>query len=147
MATAKVLNVPVHSTTLLRELDFGEWEGQKWSQIQAANPEDFSRLMSSDPGFAPPAGETIDHLNNRLDQAIGEYDLGSSQRTIAVVAHDGILRSMIAAILGWPATNMVNMILFNGSVSEIVTQAKIPKLAQLNFYDHMTPSYEESKLN
>lgn len=147
MATAEPIGIPVHSTTRLCELNFGDWEGQKWSKIKADQPEDFRRLMISDPEFAPPGGETINHLNIRLEQAIDEYDLISSPHTTAVVGHDGILRSMIASILGWPATNMINMGLFNGSVSEIEIHNGFPKLAILNFYDHMTPSYEESNLN
>lgn len=144
--TSNAISDSAMPTPLLRELDFGDWEGQKWSTIRSNYPDDFERILKMDPDFAPPGGEKISGQIDRVEQAAYEYDLANSPDLIAVVAHDGILRSLIALLLGWNTENMNNMSLFNGSVSEITTGAAAPKLELLNHYQHVSSTYEESNL-
>jgi broad specificity phosphatase PhoE len=145
--TANTISSSAAPTSLLRELDFGSWEGQKWSSIRSEYPEDFDRLLNYDPEFAPPGGETISSMNNRLETAITEYDLHQPLQTTAVVAHDGVLRFLIASILGWPSSSRENMSLFNGCISTIFFGDKVPSLDLLNHYDHLSSTYEESVPN
>jgi broad specificity phosphatase PhoE len=140
--TARAFTDSPNETPLLRELDFGDWEGQKWSNIIVESPEEIRRLLAPDPEFAPPGGETIASMNSRIKQAIYEFDLRNSSQTTTVVGHDGILRSLTTSILGWPTANKECMTLFVGSVSEISILDGVPRLDLLNQYDHMTPSYE-----
>ena len=145
--TANAISSSATPTPLLRELDFGSWEGQKWSTIRSAYPEDFDRLINYDPEFAPPNGETISSMDSRLETAIVEYDLRQPSLTIAVVAHDGVLRFIIASILGWPSKSRKNMSLFNGGISTLSFHNGTPRLELLNHYDHLSSTYEESAIS
>lgn len=145
--TANTISASAVATPLLRELDFGDWEGQKWSDIRLDYPEDIDRMMSYDPEFAPPGGETISSMNNRLETAIAEYGLRRPSQTIAVVSHDGVLRFLITSILGWPSSGRENMSLFNGGISTLYFEDNVPRLDLLNHYEHLSSTYEESVLN
>ena len=145
--TANAISDSAVPTPLLRELDFGSWEGKKWSDLRSDYPEDIDRMMSYDPEFAPPDGETISSMDDRLETAIIEYDLRQPNRTTVVVSHDGVLRSLVASILGWPAKSRENMSLFNGGISTISFSDNTQRLDLLNHYDHVSSTYEESVIN
>ena len=142
--TANAISSSAVSTPLLRELDFGSWEGHKWSDIRSEYPEDVERMMNYDPDFAPPGGETISSMDKRLESAMVEHELRQPTETTAVVSHDGVLRFLIASILGWPAKSREYMRLFNGGISTLSFQNGTPKLDLLNHYDHLSSTYEES---
>lgn len=141
--TASGIDAPMSTSPLLRELDFGEWEGQKWSDLHAHSPEAIRRLQSGDPGFATPGGELISSMNERVEQVITEENLRNSDQTIAVVSHAGVLRSLAVCILGWPATTIGDLTLFVGSVSSIFVRHGIPRLDLLNYFEHLAPSYAD----
>lgn len=141
--TASGIDAPMSTSPLLRELDFGEWEGQRWSDLHAHSPEAIGRLQSGDPGFTPPGGEPISSLNTRVEQVITEENLRNSDQTIAVVSHVGVLRSLAVCILGWPATTIGDLTLFVGSVSSIFVWRGIPRLDLLNHFEHLAPSYAD----
>jgi broad specificity phosphatase PhoE len=145
--TANAISASAAPTPLLRELDFGSWEGQKWSWVHSERPEEWERLINYDPEFAPPDGEAIASMDNRLEKAIVEYDLRQPTQTTAIVAYDGVLRFLIASIRGWPSTGRENMSLFNGGISTISFEDDIPRLDLLNHYDHLASTYEESVFN
>jgi probable phosphoglycerate mutase len=140
--TAKTIDDPLITTPLLRELDFGDWEGQKWSEVASDYPNDIEGLLYSDPSFAAPNGDSLGSLNERVSELINEYDLRRTTDTTALVSHDGTLRSLIAKILGWDTKNMANLTLFVGSISVISSVNTKPSLELLNHYDHLNLSYE-----
>ena len=147
LETANAISKSVISTPLLRELDFGDWEGQKWSKISSDYPEDIECLLSSDPKFAAPGGDSLGSLAERTDRVIVEYDLRSSQDTVAIVSHDGTLRSMIVKTLGWNPQNLGNLTLFVGSISVISLGPRFSYLQMLNHYEHLSSSYQEAPPN
>jgi len=146
LETISGIGVEPDTTPLLRELDFGKWEGRKWSDVASRYPKDIEKLLNSDPSFSPPGGDSLESLNERIQQAISEFDLLSSTKTTVVVSHDGTLRAMIAQLLGWNLQNMGNLSLFVGGISVISTQTETPKLELLNYYDHLSSSYAASSV-
>ncbi len=143
LQTASEIDLPLVSTPLLRELDFGDWEGQMWSRISSDYPEDIGGLLNSDPKFAAPGGESIESLAERIDRAVVEFDLRNSPETIAIVSHDGTLRSMIVRALGWKPENVGNLTFFVGSISVISLGDRHSILQMLNHYEHFNPSYQK----
>jgi broad specificity phosphatase PhoE len=143
--TAKAICEPLTVTPLLRELDFGDWEGEKWSKVASDYPDDIEGLINSNPTFKPPNGDSLASLNERVDELINEYDLRTSLATTAIVSHDGTLRSIISNMLGWELKNSANLTLFVGSISVISFVNTKPSLELLNQYDHLNPSYESGR--
>ena len=142
--TAEAIDAPLTTTSLLYEIDFGDWEGQRWPEIREKYPEEVERLVRSDPGFSPPGGESVASVYSRINGAIEEFDLRNTSENVAVVAHGGTLRGMIASILNWPTNRDENVVVFVGSVSSIKVGRGTPKLDLLNYHEHLAPSYFDS---
>jgi alpha-ribazole phosphatase len=76
----------------LREIDFGEWEGQAWDTIDRA---DLDRWAACPLTFAAPGGETGEALIARVRSFARELD-----RDGVVVSHGGPLKVLAALLAG-----------------------------------------------
>jgi alpha-ribazole phosphatase len=83
----------------LDELDFGEWEGQRWSDIGHSA----TQVLGGGDYFDQPApgGESYRDLLTRIDAFLAE--LGSSFERIAVVTAAGPIRAILVRCLELPA--------------------------------------------
>lgn len=145
--TARRIDAPMSTSLLLRELDFGEWEGRKWSELgldYVETAEKVRRLRVADPNFSAPGGELLSSLSERVERLIAEEGLRESEQTFAVVAHAGVLRVLATSMLKWPIAASGSLTMFVGSISSIFTRHDIPRLDLLNYFDHLAPSYTES---
>ncbi|WP_440133286.1 histidine phosphatase family protein [Chitinophaga sancti] len=71
----------------LKELNFGEWEGMKWEEIDRALMDHWGAHYISS---GPPAGESLQDLVNRLDAFL--KDLVVSEKVV-IVTHAGVIRA------------------------------------------------------
>ena len=81
----------------LSEIDFGEWEGRRWDQIERCQ---LDAWASDVLGFVPPGGESVASLRDRaVDFATslvqGDHTARSESQGIALVTHAGIMRALI----------------------------------------------------
>ncbi|RED18944.1 alpha-ribazole phosphatase [Flavobacterium cutihirudinis] len=76
----------------LKEMNFGDWELMKWNDIpsEQLNPwmEDFVNIQVSN-------GESFVELHNRVGIFLSEILSKNSQNPIVIVAHAGIIRSIL----------------------------------------------------
>jgi probable phosphoglycerate mutase len=56
----------------LRELSYGEWEGQNWQEIEARRPNALADWLADPHGFCPPGGETHHQLRSRSAEFLTE---------------------------------------------------------------------------
>jgi probable phosphoglycerate mutase len=75
----------------LLEIDFGDWEGLTWAEIEAQHPLLHSAREADPFGFIVPNGENYPMVFERITSA-----LDSLQRDTVVVAHAGVLRAVLA---------------------------------------------------
>ena len=103
-AQAMAGDLPVGTVPGLEELDCGDWDGLSFDEIRARYPEDYAR-RGLDPALPPPGGETPEAAAQRGLAAL--YDLAARTRgDLAVVAHAGLNRAMLCALLGKPFREM-----------------------------------------
>ena len=79
----------------LMELNFGAWEGRRWTDIGRAESETWAADYL---GSAPPDGESYSELLARVDAFLA--DLGSSFERIVLISHAGPLRALLVRCLG-----------------------------------------------
>ncbi len=82
----------------LAEMDFGEWEGLLWAEIQARSPEWAGRKLDNWFAFAPPGGEAWDQFRARIDRALDRILAGPFPA--AVVAHMLVNAVLAERLLG-----------------------------------------------
>ncbi len=96
---ARQLNVPVHLTPNLRELNFGKWEGLTYDQIVTEWPEAIHTFFDRPDQLSIPEGETFQVLQQRAMREIREICRENPGETVCVVAHGAILRTILASAL------------------------------------------------
>lgn len=78
----------------LLELDFGAWEGQRWSDIDRRE----SDPWADNPwAKAPPGGETFADLHRRVTQALTDH---TPSAETAIVTHAGVIRAARMILTG-----------------------------------------------
>ena len=75
----------------LRERGFGEFEGKTFVEIEASLPEQARRWRSRDPLFAPPGGESLTALRERVLEAASRLAARHPGELIALIGHGGVM--------------------------------------------------------
>lgn len=125
-------NVPVYSSPLRRarqlaealhpspvidarlsEIDFGDWEGRAWNDIER---EALDAWAADVTGFTPPGGESVARLQERV------LDFAASllpQPAVALVAHAGVLRALVGHWRQLPVAEWTQLGFDYGSVTAL----------------------------
>ncbi len=88
--------LPLMMDPLLRELNFGGWEGLTLNEIQSRFPQECNEWMQDPWAVRIPGGETAEELKLRVIEAWNRIidDLPAA-RTVVIVAHGGPLRVLM----------------------------------------------------
>lgn len=84
----------------LREIDFGEWEGLSWEEIESRDPMFARRWSNSYPDLPAPEGEAFKTFRFRVLKEVNRLLSLSSQRSAAVVTHAGVMRVVLRSLCG-----------------------------------------------
>lgn len=77
----------------LRELNFGQWEGRTYVEVMSLDQELLERWYDDPFVIAPPDGETLTQLGQRVDEWLEQtMDLLHTDETVIVVTHGGPIR-------------------------------------------------------
>ena len=87
----------------LREIDFGRWEQKSFDEIETSDPE-LIPAWSQYKDFVFPEGEAVDEFIGRVKTALDEFK-GMDGKEIGVIAHGGVIRTMICLALGLDPKN------------------------------------------
>ncbi len=82
--------LPLEIDERLHELDFGEWEGRTWKDIETKDPRRFQAWANDWQRAAPPQGECIANLQQRIGRFVGDL----AEDPVLVVTHAGPIRAM-----------------------------------------------------
>lgn len=103
----------------LRELHFGDWDGQTWDAIAQSHPE-LSFAYWDDPGdHRPPGGESWNEAAARIHSATDALIHAHRGRDLILVAHFGAILTQIQRALGYAAVDAFAHRIDNLSVTRI----------------------------
>jgi alpha-ribazole phosphatase len=102
----------LRSDARLMEKHFGAWEGKYWDDIARHEIDAWAADVMD---YAPPGGESARQLMRRV-QAFMDDLAQLPQQHIAVVAHGGNIRAMLAQIAGIPLTDTLDWAMEYGAV-------------------------------
>jgi len=91
----------------LREIDLGEWEMKKFSDLARECPDDLDRRWTEIETFRPPKGESFEDLAKRAVPAIREKL--TDRRSLAVFGHLGVFRTILWEEIGIPLKTVFSM--------------------------------------
>jgi broad specificity phosphatase PhoE len=103
----------------LREIHFGRWEGLSWRQIARRFPRLSRVWLTHFPHHPIPGAEPFDAFKRRVTCELDKIVTVHSGSCVAIVAHAGVVRLILAAALGVPERNLFRMASDPGSLSVI----------------------------
>jgi alpha-ribazole phosphatase len=102
----------VHSDRRLMEMHFGDWEGSRWNDIPRCEIDSWSADILN---YAPPNGESPQNMLLRVERLL--HDVTKlTQKQVALVAHAGSIRALLALLGGVPLTRTLNWQIEVGTV-------------------------------
>jgi len=129
-----------HSDSRLREVNFGDWEGMTYDEIKAKYPETLTAWEADIFKNAPPHGETLEGLAVRVQSMLDELREKHEDQNVLVVAHGGVLQTLICLALKLPPTMYWQFHLSTASLSEVAFYPAGAILNLLNDTSHLPSS-------
>jgi alpha-ribazole phosphatase len=136
-AIALRCKLPVQEDQRLREMSFGAWEGMTHDEIQARWPGEREAWFADPVRIAPPGGETLAQVSDRVRSALDEIVKRSAGGTAVLVAHGGVLRTLICLAVGLDPQVQWRFRIHEASISEVQVYDGTGALVTLNHTHHL----------
>jgi alpha-ribazole phosphatase len=121
----------------LCEIDFGRLEGLTFEEIQAQFPAVARLWIERNPALEFPGGENRNQFYERVCNFTTRLSGGTEQGTILIVAHSGVLRTIICRLLGLELDFRWQIKLDLASLSTVETSPNMNLLTLLNDVSHL----------
>jgi len=93
------IGVEIEEIPDLDEMDFGEWEGLTWQEVEAREPEGWRAWLNDPWHFSAPGGETLHQLRDRVIPAVEALLDAHPKDRILVATHGGPIRVVLGHAL------------------------------------------------
>ncbi|MBS3811379.1 MAG: alpha-ribazole phosphatase [Halanaerobiales bacterium] len=121
----------------LMEIDFGEWEGLTFAEIEENYPK-LAHKWAKDPTCCkPPEGEHIQEVEERVGDAIDQIVKENQDKKVLIATHGGIVRIIIAYLLELPLNRIFSIEVDNVSISRVKFYDHYPVVKLLNSTHHL----------
>lgn len=84
----------------LKEIRYGEWEGQTNEYVKAHYAEDYEHWLTEPAWNAPTGGETSVQIASRSSAVIAEIESNYTEGNVLVVSHKATIRIILCSLLG-----------------------------------------------
>jgi alpha-ribazole phosphatase len=139
---ASIHHLPVEACPEINEIDFGDMEGLNFSEIHSRFPEVARMWIERSPDLAYPHGESLAQMETRVAEFRKRMLKHAGGKTVLIVAHAGILRSLICQLLELELCHRWNFRVELASLSILETFPEIAVLSLFNDTSHLTHSGE-----
>lgn len=135
---AAARDLPLQIDPRLREQAFGEWEGRTRREVLAADGERLLRWEADlgDRGMAPPGGESLDAVQRRMLDLVGDLSREHPGNWIVLVSHVGPIKALLCAALGVPLAAARHLFLDPATLS-VVDWGEHPVVRLFNAHAHL----------
>jgi broad specificity phosphatase PhoE len=128
LAVARGIDVAVDDD--LREIDFGDFEGRRYEEIEAAEPELYRTWMSSPTTVRFPNGESYADVSVRALRAFER--IRTAHECAVVVTHGGVIRAGLAAWLAMPGEAIFRLGQSYGGLTVVDWLENVPLVRVMN---------------
>ena len=117
----------------LREIDFGDWTGLSWQELHDRHQISAFEWLDFIERGAIPQGECAQKFRARIEPCLTGMLERHSGDTVAVVCHGGVIRMLLAILLGLPLPRMRAFDIEYASVTRLRCDARAVEIDLLNF--------------
>jgi len=136
-AIARYHKLPVQEEADLREMTFGAWEGSTYDEIMARDADLVQRWLSDPTIYAPPGGETVIQLRDRVAPVLQRWRTRYPEATILWAVHGGVIEVLLCHLLGVDLKLRWQFRHENASITEIDLNGKDATVVSLNEVTHL----------
>jgi broad specificity phosphatase PhoE len=133
--TAAHIDAPVVIDERWIELDYGEYDGMPLGQV----PAELWNAWRADTGYAPPGGESLRDLAERVTEACEDLVADGRDQDVVVVSHVSPIKAAVAWALGVDVSISWRMHLQPASITCIGVGRFGPVLRTFNVTSHLDP--------
>lgn len=130
----------------LKEMSFGEWEGLKFHEINEKYHKDYQNWLEDPYNNRPTGGEnfkeTTERTTTEINRIVSENIDGTS---VAVVAHGGVILSLLVYWLQIPLARWKSIIQRQGAINIVVIDKGYPYISAINYTGHLKPVYDDTE--
>jgi alpha-ribazole phosphatase len=107
-------------TPLLREINFGQWEGLTFEEIERSWGSEISRWLDDPFHESAPGGETLKEVCARMSAFFEQLvERSTADRRIVAVSHGGSIRALLYSVLNLDRASFFDLKIDNASISLI----------------------------
>ncbi len=138
-AIGKIHGLEPVQSPLLREINFGRWEGKTYEEIMATDEALMTRWYDDPFVNCPPEGDGLISVAERMQEftdSLPEEDTAKIPDYI-VVTHGGAIRAFLHKCLGWGKDRIWEFKVYNASVSLVEREGGTYKVISINDTEHL----------
>ncbi len=125
-------NIDFMEDARLMEMNFGDWEMKTWAYI---HDNDTSNWMNNFVTTKTPNGESFEGLSARVKEFWEEILVLLNENTnknIAIITHAGVIRAILALVLGFPLENAFRLEINYGGICVLKQNKDFTQILQIN---------------
>lgn len=123
----------------LREVDFGDWTGHRWDEVQSifgVSAFDWLEVME---GVGIPNAEKVTDFTPRVREALLQIVNAHPHQRVAVFCHGGIIRVLLGLLLDLPLSRMAHFNIEYGSISVVELQPEKKHAVEIELLNFQPP--------
>jgi alpha-ribazole phosphatase len=117
----------------LRELDFGELEGCAYEEIANRYSDVYRRWMEHPTDLQFPGGESFRQMSDRVTAVTRRLLVEHRGESLAFVTHGGVIRAILADVLGIMPENIFRIAQHYGAINRIRYMGDVPIVELMNW--------------
>lgn len=110
MSTAGIIAQPLSLTVApmpsFLDINYGDWQGRSYQEVQQADPEGFARWFDAPHLAVIPGGETLLQLAVRVAETMHSIVVRHRGETVLLVGHDSVNRVLLLLALDLPLSRL-----------------------------------------
>ncbi|HXG46430.1 MAG TPA: histidine phosphatase family protein [Methylomirabilota bacterium] len=117
----------------LREVDFGDWTGLRWEEVQARYGVSAFDWLQQIEQAAIPNGESGQRVRARVEPCLREILARHAHERVAIICHGGIVRTILSLLLDLPLAKMAGFEVDYASVTRVEYRPCKTEVTLLNY--------------
>jgi broad specificity phosphatase PhoE len=126
----------------LTDIDFGEWQGMRMSDVKSRYPDIYELWESHPERVGIPGAETLQDVRERMTAGLDAILARNRERTVALVSHGLTNKVLLCALLGLGNSHFWKIKQDNGAINIFKYTGEGSKLILMNETSHLRPISE-----
>jgi len=149
--TAEILGkkqgIKPRKSNMLREINFGEWEGLTYEEIMHSYKKEAQKWLKNPLLYSPPGGESLLQVYARMEKFLNSLSPPeNNDEAIVLVSHGGAILSVLHKYLGLRKEDIWKIKIKNTAISLLQKKGALFEVVFFNDVRHIENEMENDKM-